>query len=304
MSSGEDEALQAANAGEAADEDIQNSTGAYYTAQEQELDLIDGALGAVETADSREAAVAALARATVGINALYASTLRAATVEVLPEDDLEGSYVVSPGRYLPHPRAEEMERRRNERVEKYLKVANDLVQKYRPDQYQLSIGFPLLISITLTWNIKQEQELSSDLRVTNLGSLLTAVASIASMEISTKVGIIICYGDALISADEYVQAAGRSPGLLRSVQRLDGCDRHQVLHGVGELPVECDQRVGVELGQCHVLGVKGVRPAEQDGCLPCDILEDAVAEQPSHIFELPLGLRPGHLPAAHCLIEE
>ena len=115
-------------------------------------------------------------------------------------------------------------------------------------------------------------------------------------------------GNVLTSADDYVYAAGRSHGLLRSVQRLDGCDRHQVLHGVGELPVERDQRIGVELGQCHVLGIKGVLPAEQDGCLPCDILEDAVAEQPhpqpSHIFELPLGLLPGHLTAAHGLIEE
>jgi hypothetical protein len=59
---------------------------------------------------------------------------------------------------------------------------------------------------------------------------------------------------------------GRLHGSLRSVQRLDGSDRHQVLHGVGELPVERDQRVGVELGQGGMLGVKGVRPAEQAGC--------------------------------------
>src|SRR5437016_1798127 len=61
-------------------------------------------------------------------------------------------------------------------------------------------------------------------------------------------------------------------------------------------------------GQGDVLGVKGVRPAEQAGGLPCDILEDAVSEQPhpqpSHIFELPLGLLPGHLTAADCLIQE
>jgi hypothetical protein len=74
------------------------------------------------------------------------------------------------------------------------------------------------------------------------------------------------------------------------------------------LPVERDQRVGVELGQGHVLGVKGVRPAEQAGGLPGDILKDAVSEQPhpqpSHVFELPLGLLPGHLAAADCLIQE
>ena len=37
---------------------------------------------------------------------------------------------------------------------------------------------------------------------------------------------------------------------------LDRYDCHQILHGVGELPVECDQRVGVELGQGDVLGIK------------------------------------------------
>jgi hypothetical protein len=50
--------------------------------------------------------------------------------------------------------------------------------------------------------------------------------------------------------------AGRSYGLLWSVQGLDGCDRHQILHGTGELLVEGDQRVGMKLGQGDVLGVK------------------------------------------------
>jgi hypothetical protein len=44
--------------------------------------------------------------------------------------------------------------------------------------------------------------------------------------------------------------------LPRSVQRLDRGDRHQILHGTGELPVQRDQPVGVELGQCHVLGAR------------------------------------------------
>ena len=86
----------------------------------------------------------------------------------------------------------------------------------------------------------------------------------------------MCAHDTRSSADECVCMTGCLDGLLRSVQRLDGFDRHQVLHGVGELPVERDQRVGVELSQGDVLGVKGVRPAEQAGGLPCDILEDAV----------------------------
>jgi hypothetical protein len=100
----------------------------------------------------------------------------------------------------------------------------------------------------------------------------------------------------------------RSLGLPRSVQRLDRCDRHQVLHGIGELPVERDQRVGVKLGQGDVLGVKGVRPPEQDCRLPCDVLKDAIPEQPdpepAHVVELSLGILPGHLAAAYCLVEK
>jgi hypothetical protein len=49
---------------------------------------------------------------------------------------------------------------------------------------------------------------------------------------------------------------------LRSVQRLERCDRDQILHGIGELPIERDQRVGVELSQCDVLGVERIRPPE------------------------------------------
>ena len=35
----------------------------------------------------------------------------------------------------------------------------------------------------------------------------------------------------------------RSQGLLRSEQRLDGCDSHQILRGTRELPIERDQSV-------------------------------------------------------------
>jgi hypothetical protein len=99
MSSGEDEdeAVQAANFGEATDEGIQDFIEALYTTQERELGQIDQALDAVEAADSREAAVAALARATVGINALYSDTLSVAPLEsISPSVNLDWrSHLVS-----------------------------------------------------------------------------------------------------------------------------------------------------------------------------------------------------------------
>jgi hypothetical protein len=68
----------------------------------------------------------------------------------------------------------------------------------------------------------------------------------------------------------------RSQGLLRLEQRLDRCDSHQILRGIGELPIERDQSVGLELGQSDVLGVKRARPPELIGDIPCRVLKDMV----------------------------
>jgi len=99
-----------------------------------------------------------------------------------------------------------------------------------------------------------------------------------------------------------VFARRRSHGLLRSVQLLDRRDRHQILHGIGEVPIERNQRVGLELGQGDVLGGKGVRPSEQASGLPCDVLKDEIFDQPDrqpvHVAKLPLGILPSQLTAA------
>lgn len=153
-----------AKPGQADDEDIQHFAEVLYTAHERELDTIDAALDAVEAADSREAAVAALTRATVGINALYACTTAAPLEIVSPSVNLAWySSLAYQSFRLLHPLAKELERKMDERIERYLKVANCLTAKYKPDQYQLSVGFPQLISITLTWRMNKEIDLSSDL---------------------------------------------------------------------------------------------------------------------------------------------
>jgi hypothetical protein len=48
-----------------------------------------------------------------------------------------------------------------------------------------------------------------------------------------------------------------------------------------ELPIERDDGVGLKLGQGNVLGVKRVRPSKLAGDLPCDVLKDAVSQQPN-----------------------
>jgi hypothetical protein len=101
---------------------------------------------------------------------------------------------------------------------------------------------------------------------------------------------------------------GAVRGSVRSVEHLDGCDRHQVFHRIGELPVDRDQRVGVGAGSGRRTRRQCVRPPEQDGGLPHDLLEHAVAQQPdpqpSHVAKLSLGILPGHLVAASCLVEQ
>ena len=109
-------------------------------------------------------------------------------------------------------------------------------------------------------------------------------------------------------SDECHRAQDRSQDLPGSEQRLDRCDSHQVLHGMGELPVERDQGVGLELGQGDVLGVERVRPPELVGDLPCDDLKLVVFEQPdphpAHVVEAPPGILLGHLTAVYCLVEQ
>jgi hypothetical protein len=99
----------------------------------------------------------------------------------------------------------------------------------------------------------------------------------------------------------------RSQGLLRSEQRLDGCDSHQILHGIGDLPTERDQSVGLELGQSDVLGVKRVRLPELVD-IPCRVLKLVVFVQPdphpARVEEASLGSLLGHLTAVYCLVEE
>jgi hypothetical protein len=162
MESAEDETGQPEVAGKATpEEDIQRLADELEKAQERELGRIDRELDAVEEADSREAAVAALIRATVGINALGASTPGAVQVETgavqVETASLSPfgsrSYLVSPKLHVWHPQWEIFGRKRDEQIEKYMRVLDNLVKKYGPDQYQLSIGFPQVISVTLVWSV-------------------------------------------------------------------------------------------------------------------------------------------------------
>ena len=74
---------------------------------------------------------------------------------------------------------------------------------------------------------------------------------------------------------------------------------------MGELAIECDECVGLELGQSDVLGVIGVGPPELVGDLPSHVLKDTVSEQsnpqPAHVVEPSLGILPRGLGLAKAL---
>jgi hypothetical protein len=157
MNSAGGEAAQTKDAEQAPDENIRRLTEALDAAQERELNRIDAELDAVGEARTREAAVTALTRATLGINALYASTPVAVPMETFSSQLslTSRSYLASSNFLWWHPQPEVIGRKRDERIERYMKVVNELVEKYRPDQYQLSVGFPQLISVTLVWNVSK-----------------------------------------------------------------------------------------------------------------------------------------------------
>jgi hypothetical protein len=135
----------------------------FDAAQQQEFDLVDRALTQAAEAETREAAVAALVRATIGINALYVSTPTAPPLEIPFPDSYYESHLdagrpnidrVIRVRRKPKDVEREVEKR-DKLVEKYMKVGDDLAKKFKPDQYQLSVGFPLLVSVTLVWNLNK-----------------------------------------------------------------------------------------------------------------------------------------------------
>lgn len=55
--------------------------------------------------------------------------------------------------------------------------------------------------------------------------------------------------------------------LIRSGQGLDRCDSNQIFRSMGELPVGCDEGIGLKRRQSDVLGAKRVRSPNLVGAL-------------------------------------
>jgi hypothetical protein len=128
-----------------------------------DLAKIDEALDKAKAADSSETALAALASATAGINA-YASRQVVALSDKGVEPPEAGSttaaqayymYVRSPLAFGARPGKAPTDRQSNieTRLEKYWTSVQSVVHKFGPTQYQISLGFPLVISVTFTWDV-------------------------------------------------------------------------------------------------------------------------------------------------------
>jgi hypothetical protein len=128
-----------------------------------ELAGIDDALERATSATSRETALAALATATAGINA-YGSR-QVVAVSDTPVASPGGDratltqayfmYVRSPVARGSRPGGAASDRKSNieSRLEKYWNAAQSVVTKFHPSEYQISLGFPQLISVSFTWKV-------------------------------------------------------------------------------------------------------------------------------------------------------
>jgi hypothetical protein len=130
-----------------------------HDADDRELGAIDRALDEAESTDSRELALAALTRATAGLNSYFGELSAGANSTpfspVFDEDLVANTYRTYIS-FLPAHRRHGDEARSNweERIDKYWGVVSKIVDRYGPDQYQISVGFPQLIAVTLVWNKK------------------------------------------------------------------------------------------------------------------------------------------------------
>jgi len=120
---------------------------------EQSLSRLDEALQTAADADSRSEALAALTRATAEINTFFVNPGLSAPVSA----SIAGGRTFQAMTILPwkKDKSEDTERKWEERVQKYWKVVDQLVEKFGPDQFQISVGFPQVVSVTLTWNVKK-----------------------------------------------------------------------------------------------------------------------------------------------------
>lgn len=125
---------------------------------------LDQALDSSLSANDRSDALAALTAATTELNGFFSGdVVVAAPVQIAPNSyggDPQVSSFASPSwvpGWLPfvdkRPKSDADRQKLDDKVQKYWGTVEKLVQKYQPTQYQITIGFPLGVSLTLSWDV-------------------------------------------------------------------------------------------------------------------------------------------------------
>jgi hypothetical protein len=148
--------------GEEGDPPVENSeSNREFEAAIGRLDqALDSSLGAQD----RGNALAALTAATTELNGFFSSDVVVApAVEIAPDSYYGGHQFSSltgpswmPG-WVPfvdkRPKSDDERQKLDDKVQKYWGTVEKLVQKYQPTQYQITVGFPLGVSLTLSWDV-------------------------------------------------------------------------------------------------------------------------------------------------------
>jgi hypothetical protein len=118
---------------------------------------LDGALKSARQSQSKEEALASLAKATALLN-IYTSPPGAASSRSVtsPPQSLDEALLTTSflnwGPLDPSTWPKELE----DRLQKYFEAVKVIVEKYGPAQYQISLGIPSGVSVIFTWNVPQK----------------------------------------------------------------------------------------------------------------------------------------------------
>jgi hypothetical protein len=147
---------------EDADLPVENSD--FNEEFEAAISRLDQALDSSLSAKDRSNALAALTAATTELNGLFSSDIVvAAPIQIAPDSYRGGNRLSSftgPS-WVPdwvpfmdkRPKSNDDRQKLDDKVQKYWGTVEKLVQKYQPTQYQITIGFPLGVSLTLSWDV-------------------------------------------------------------------------------------------------------------------------------------------------------
>lgn len=115
---------------------------------------LDSALRAVRASDSREEAMASLAKATALLNSYMNPALGLAEPSLGSRSRIPSFESFRAESFLwGQPDQAAWLTDLEKRLQKYFQVVKKVVDDYGPDEYQISLGFPSGVSVALTWKV-------------------------------------------------------------------------------------------------------------------------------------------------------